>query len=1086
MLTVILGTDWIQNQDEIMRRIANDVRNEKPSRVLIVPELVSHETERLLCATAGDSASRYAEVLPFTRLYRRVCEVLGIGTTECLDNGGRVIAMAAAARQLHSRLKAYASVETRPEFLTGLVDAVDEFKRCCISADDLMEASKQTEGALAQKLDELSMLLYTYDSLCANGKRDAADQMTWLLEELESSSYAHEHVFYIDGFPDFTRQHMAILQNLICNSPEVVITFNCDVPDSDNPAFETAGKTVGEILRFARRNDIPCSIIKIPARNDRLLSVRNSLFRGAIQESIDLHDILFVQQFHSIHEECLAAAERIRQLVQSGCRFRDIGVVCSDIGKYQNTLQMVFARCHTPLYLSGTENILDKPVIVTVLSALEAALNGFDQQDILRYAKSMLSPVDIDAVDMLENYVILWNIHGTRWFRDWTFNPNGLDSDWDEESEKLLRQINHTRAKIVEPLLRLHRNFREAERVADQVVALYRFFTDIHLAEGLDDLADKFISSGDPRNAQIMNQLWEILLGAMEQMHDVLGQLSWDYETFARLLRLLLTQYDVGTIPPVLDSVMAGPVSVMRCHKRKHLIVLGALEGQLPGYCGSTGVLSDQERTMIRQLGIPLTGGAMEGVRAEFAEIYGVFCGAEESVSVFCPNGQPSYLFRRLAQLRGSLSKMDPSMTFAISDEIEAAAYLVGIGEDRLADELDIADAYKRIDMSKTFILGRITRERIEELYGDQLYLSASQVDKLADCRFSYFLKYGLRLKERKPITVDPAEFGTFVHAVLEKTAAEVMDLGGFSNLTLEQTLAISDRHANEYMMSRFEQLDSHRIAYLLQRNSAELKLVVKELWEELQASAFAPVGFEVAFGDKAQMAAIPISGQFMDARLRGFVDRVDAWKLGENTFYRVVDYKTGRKDFDYCDIFNGYGLQMLLYLFALQDAGEALLGSKPIPAGVQYFPARIPVITADGQLTEEDSAAAREKALKRKGLLLNDELILQAMEPGEKPRLMNYTRRKDGSLTGDLASVSQLSALKTYIFLLLGRLIDDVASGCVEPNPYTRGSSHNACTFCPFGSVCHSNDVCGRRNYRAMSAQRFWEEIEKELNGHG
>ena len=106
MLTVLLGADWIKNQEEIMNRIADDVRNEKAGCVLIVPELISHETERMLCEYAGDTASRFAEVLPFTRLYRRVCEVLSIPTQECMDNGGRVIAMAASARSLHNRLKA--------------------------------------------------------------------------------------------------------------------------------------------------------------------------------------------------------------------------------------------------------------------------------------------------------------------------------------------------------------------------------------------------------------------------------------------------------------------------------------------------------------------------------------------------------------------------------------------------------------------------------------------------------------------------------------------------------------------------------------------------------------------------------------------------------------------------------------------------------------------------------------------------------------------------------------------------------------------------------------------------------------------
>ena len=173
--------------------------------------------ERRLCLTAGDTASRYAEVFSFTRLARRVADSVGASAMECLDNGGRVVAMAASARQLKSVLKAYASLETKPEFLSAMVDAVDEFKRCCINAQDLMEASKQTEGAFAQKLEELSLLLDTYDGLCQHGKRDPRDQMTWLLEQLTDGEYARKHVFYIDGFPDFTRQNYAILEQLMAS-----------------------------------------------------------------------------------------------------------------------------------------------------------------------------------------------------------------------------------------------------------------------------------------------------------------------------------------------------------------------------------------------------------------------------------------------------------------------------------------------------------------------------------------------------------------------------------------------------------------------------------------------------------------------------------------------------------------------------------------------------------------------------------------------------------------------------------------------------------------------------------------------------
>ena len=66
-------------------------------------------------------------------------------------------------------------------------------------------------------------------------------------------------------------------------------------------------------------------------------------------------------------------------------------------------------------------------------------------------------------------------------------------------------------------------------------------------------------------------------------------------------------------------------------------------------------------------------------------------------------------------------------------------------------------------------------------------------------------------------------------------------------------------------------------------------------------------------------------------------------------------------------------------------------------------------------------------------------------------------------------------------MFRVLGKLVEDIASGNVDPNPYTRGSSHSACAFCPYGSVCAAERETGRRNYKAMTAQRFWEEIGKE-----
>ena len=1080
MLELLIGTDHIANTDEVLRRLSGDVASRREGCILLVPELISHDMERRLCAVAGDTASRYAEVLSFTRLARRVSDAVGSAPMDCLDNGGRLVAMAAATRQLHSKLKAYASVQSKPEFLTLLVDAVDEFKRCCISAEDLMAASLRAEGALAQKLEELSLLLQTYDSLCQNGKRDPRELMDWVLEELEDSDFAAKRIFYIDGFPDLTVQNLAVLEHLICQSPQVVVSLNCDEPDSKRMAFEKPGHTALQMIRLATKHQIPWKITPVAPRDTPLKKVTDVLFQGAITPNPAMGHVLTLRTADSVYEECQAAAKDILELVRGGVRYRDISLVCTDMTAYRSALSLVFRRAGIPVYLSGTEEVLENGAVTTLLWALEAALSGFEQKAVLRYLRSVLSPISAETCDLVENYVIVWGITGKKFEQPWTAHPDGFSGVWNSHFQRMLERIETARQSAMEPLIRLAQRLRCATKLEDQIRALYDFLEDTQFAERLEKLAWEQERYGNGRGAQILNQLWEIILSAMEQMHDVLGQTVWDGEVFQRLFILLLSQYDVGTIPTVLDAVTVGPVTAMRCQRCKHLFVLGAKEGSLPGYGGVNGVLTNQERTALRNLEVPLTGGALDGIQTEFSEVYGVFYGASEHITVSCPTAEQSYIYRRLRELVGTEEKAENC--FVTNEPRDAAYYLARWDCADGARELGLEEEFSQALRRRAHDLGIIGRKNVTGLYGEKLMLSASKVDRQAECRLSFFLKYGLRARERKEATVDPAEFGTYVHDVLENTAREVINLGGFHQVSCEQTLEIAKRYSDAYVGEHFSDLYSSRMEYLFRRNMQELDLIVRELWEELSTGKYEPVEFELHFGEGGPMAPIHIPSKSMLAELEGYVDRVDAWRLGDAGFFRVVDYKTGSKDFDYCDVFNGVGLQMLLYLFALEQEGEQILGNGRIAAGVQYFPARVPYVNLGG--AGEDEQDQRRKNWIRQGLLLADDLSLEAMDP-ELTRLC-CARKKDGTMTGDLASREQLKLLRQYVFRILGRMVDDIASGNVQPNPYTRGTSHNACQFCPYQPVCHSDSVPGRRNYKAMKQDRFWYEIGKELDDHG
>ena len=78
-----------------------------------------------------------------------------------------------------------------------------------------------------------------------------------------------------------------------------------------------------------------------------------------------------------------------------------------------------------------------------------------------------------------------------------------------------------------------------------------------------------------------------------------------------------------------------------------------------------------------------------------------------------------------------------------------------------------------------------------------------------------------------------------------------------------------------------------------------------------------------------------------------GKVDRVDGWLHDGRLYLRVVDYKTGKKSFDLSDLRYGLGIQMLLYLFTLEQEGRSYFGYPIVPAGVLYHPAREVILKA-------------------------------------------------------------------------------------------------------------------------------------------
>ena len=114
-----------------------------------------------------------------------------------------------------------------------------------------------------------------------------------------------------------------------------------------------------------------------------------------------------------------------------------------------------------------------------------------------------------------------------------------------------------------------------------------------------------------------------------------------------------------------------------------------------------------------------------------------------------------------------------------------------------------------------------------------------------------------------------------------------------------------------------FYSFSTARVETVIKRLCRAAEPVVDSLCEEFANCRFTPVKFELNISDETPDTPSPIriSTPDTDVVIVGQIDRVDSYAVDDKLYVRVVDYKTGGKDFSPENIKEGKNLQMFLYL---------------------------------------------------------------------------------------------------------------------------------------------------------------------------
>ena len=1102
MLTLITGKAGSGKTAAVINEIKKAVDEKRGGRLLIVPEQYSHEAERELAQLCGDSLSLYAEVLSFTALGRAVSARVGGAAAEYLDKGGRLLCMAQALGSISGRLRVYSAAAGRAELQNMLLAAVDELKSACIGAETLYEKALDCDEGLRDKLMDLALVTEAYDAVVAQGYADPSDRLSVLARQIEEGALSGDFHVYVDGFLDFTQQQREILRAMLASGVELTVCLSMDDMESEDEIFRLSRREARGLIAAAEELGVKWRrehFEKKPSKAASLAFFEENMFSYApVSYEGDCAVRLF--EADSLSAECELAAALCLELVrEKGCRWRDIAIAARGFDDYRGTLESMFSYYDVPLFTARKSGMAEKPLPLLISLAYELLDGGWDVDDVISYMHTGLTGLEPAECDILEAYVFKWQLKSWAWESDkpWHQHPDGFAGVYDEKAQTRLDEINRLRAKLSAPLLRFRRRSDEAGTALAQAQALTGLFEDMGLPATLERRAEELGSRGMAELAAEYQQLWDIVVSALEQSAAILGDSPMSRAEFGRLFSLMLSKYDVGTIPVALDRVSAGDFDRMRRRSIKHLIVLGCSDDRLPRTEESGGMFSDSERTRLMELDIDLGGGEWELWR-EFSLIYSCLSLPSLSLSLCMSSsgedGEPrrgAYIFRRagsIFNIRPEKADMGLVRSSAPAPALSLAARSLRFGDSRSRSAAEYFRAtrperFEFLRRASTLERGRLSKAAVRSLYGSKLRLSASRIDKFASCRFAYFCQYGLKAKPYEPAQFKPPEIGTFMHYVLENLAREVGERGGFKAVDDGELEKICQHWVDEYVKRELNdfQEKSRRFVHLFKRICRDVHQVVRDMAQELRKSDFVPLSFELDFAKSELLPPVELGDENAAMALTGIADRVDGWLHEGRLYLRVVDYKTGKKKFSMSDIWYGMGLQMLLYLFALEQGGDRLYGKEIVPAGVMYVPARNAMLSVQRDMAEDEAETERLGALRRSGLVLDDEALIEAWEQGEDKRFIPV--RFDGRSKGEgLASLERLGLLSRRIKKTLADMARELHAGSIAADPYYRSQQENACALCDFYDACHfvhgeNGESC--RFVPKLKSEEVWARLE-------
>ena len=1082
--------------------IAEDIAKRAVDRhkmILIVPEqqtvMAESETFRML----PPDAPLYFEATNFTRLANTTFRTLGGLSGEYCDKSKKALIMWRALTELSPLLTL---TRGRREISSGLVEqamaAVGDMQSKGISSEELsallssdaIREDKRLEGKVA----DLAAIYSLYKRLLGERYADTGEDALVMLEKLrETPDFLTDTEIFIEGFTSFTEPQYKLIALLAARTS---VTVHLPLPKGREEHFEYTeiAHAMEKLKTAARRANADIKVEAIDGRrataSEALSMIGDELWRKTpVIDKISLQnpDELRIFEAQTPFEECDFLCADIARRVIGGASYRDFAVVARHADGYNGILDTAFKKAGIPAFLSYGNDTASFEAIKLIYTAYSIVISGFMREDVLTYAKCGLSGISREECDEFEVYVNKWQINGKRFTDDtvWNMNPLGYTARRPDGTDDLLARIHRTRIRLISPLSDFVARASAARTVREHARVLVEFLVKIGLEASLDARADKLDALGESEFAEDNRRLWDVICRALDTLVEVGEDTDTDTEGFLAQLKTVFASTDLGRIPSFVDEVTVGSADMLRLYGKKHVYLLGVNAGEFPAAVSDSTYFSDRDKATLSGLGLAIEPELEIKNAREMFIFSRVFSYASESVTLLytCCNTQfkaieKASVIDRIGKLTGgtvapiSISSLPvgeriwtPEAALRITRESEPIEY------DGIREAL-IASGYRdKLTISEGDITnGRshLGQDVCSELYGDRMSMSSTRLDSYVGCPFGYFCKYTLSLSEESRAEFDASSIGTFIHSILESFFRGLEERGEApDSLSHEERVKLTEDAAKKYIASLGENVtESSALTRIkIKRLCRAAMPVVDGLCEEFSQSKFKPRFFELAIRRGADTPS-PVRVTAPDGTevtVYGFIDRVDTYKSGNNVYVRVVDYKTGQKDFSPDDMEKGENLQMFLYLESiLKSENRAFLdrigvceGDRLVPAGVIYVKTSV----SDVRVDKPDDAIAERAVMaaqEREGMVIDDAEAIAAMGLPYTPLYSARTPDKiPDSRRKYMYDEQGFENIMETVEGCVGTVAQRIRKGDVSPMPKDTGSGASYCTYCKFKPIC-------------------------------